>query len=64
MEKYLRAMLDFQKFDDNADMRQVIDTVHARYAMGTGSSGIRELTTDEMAWLAAAGTPDRTDKKH
>lgn len=58
MEKKLRALFDFQKFERNADLQQVIDSVHAKYGMNETNNGARELTLDEMAWLSAAGTPD------
>ena len=50
MEKTLKSLFDFQKFEGNADLRQVIDSVHARHS-------VRELSLDEMEWVAAAGTP-------
>ena len=37
-------------FEENRDLRQVIDSVHARYAK-------RELDLDEMDTVAAAGMP-------
>ena len=51
MESTLRKLFDFQKFEGNADLQNVIDSVHARYAA-------RELSMDEMEMLNAAGTPD------
>ena len=50
MENTLKALFDYQKFDENASLRKVIDSVHARYAS-------RELSMDEMEWVSAAGTP-------
>ena len=32
--------------------------MHAKYGMEDRKSSVRELSLDEMAWLAAAGTPD------
>ncbi len=58
MERKIRALFDFQKFEGNADLQQVIDSVHAKYGMEDRKSSVRELSLDEMAWLAAAGTPD------
>ena len=51
MEKKLSRLFDYQKFEGNRDMQQVIDSVHARYAR-------RELSEDEMDWVNAAGTPE------
>ena len=57
MGNKLSALFDFQKFDGNADLQRVIDSVHARYT-------VRELSMDEMEWVSAAGTPNRvSDKK-
>ena len=54
MEKKLKALFDFQKFEGNADLQQVIDSVHARYA---GRRSMRELNMEEMEWVSAAGQP-------
>ena len=51
MENKLKALFDYQKFERNPALQQVIDSVHARYAS-------RELNLDEMEWVNAAGTPD------
>ncbi len=57
MGNKLSALFDFQKFDGNADLQRVIDSVHARYS-------VRELTDDELGWVNAAGMPNRVpDKK-
>ena len=56
MGNNLSALFDFQKFEGNADLQRVIDSVHARYA-------VRELNIDEMEWVNAAGTPDRAPEK-
>ena len=62
MEKKLKALLDYHRFENNADLQQVIDSVHGRYAVGS-SSGVRDLTMDEMSMLAAAGAPNLEKKK-
>lgn len=64
MEKTLRALMEYQRFEKNADLQRVIDSVHARYAMNRTRAGVRELTMDEMSMLAAAGTPDQEKKDH
>ena len=50
MENTLKRLFDYQRFEDNEDLRSVIDSVHARYAA-------RELSMDEMAGISAAGDP-------
>ena len=50
MEKKLSRLFDFQKFEGNEDLQQVIDTVHARRKL-------RTLTMDEMEMVNAAGVP-------
>ena len=52
MESKLKQLFDFQKFEDNADLRQVIDSVHARY-----SGSVQKLSLDELEWVNAAGDP-------
>lgn len=56
MERTLKTLFDFQKFEGNSDLQSIIDSVHSRYA-------VKELSLDEMEWVAAAGTPDLQDKK-
>ena len=56
MENRLRQLFDFQKFEGNASLQQVIDDVHARYA-------VRELDMDDMAWVNAAGSSDPEKKR-
>lgn len=45
----LSALFDFQKFDGNASLQRVIDSVHSRHA-------VQELSLDEMSSVNAAGT--------
>ena len=56
MERKLRQLFDFQKFQGNRELQQVIDSVHSRYA-------VRELSMDDMETVAAAGTPELHDKE-
>ena len=51
MESRLKALMDFQRFYGNADLQQVINSTHSRYAT-------QELSLDEMEWVNAAGMPD------
>ena len=56
MERTLKNLFDFQKFEGNPALQSVIDSVHSRYAT-------RELNLDEMEWVNAAGTPDARPTK-
>lgn len=51
MEGKLKALFDYQKFEENSALQSVIDSVHSRYA-------VKELSLDEMEWVAAAGIPE------
>ena len=56
MEGMLKRLFDFQKFEGDKDLQDVIDSTHARY-------NARELSLDEMEFVAAAGMPElHTDK--
>lgn len=50
MERTLKTLFDFQKYEGNPALQSVIDSVHSRYSA-------RELNLDEMEWASAAGTP-------
>ena len=50
MEKKLFRLFDYQKFEGNKDLQQLIDTAHAR-------AQARELSLDDMEWVNAAGEP-------
>ena len=56
MERKLKGLFEYQKFEGNRDLQQVIDSVHARYAS-------HELALDDMEMVSAAGMPERPDKK-
>ena len=58
MEKKLRALFDFQKYEQNEDLQKVIDRVHARY-----SGSARMLSDDEADLVAAAGMPETAMKR-
>ena len=51
MEKELRRLFDYQKFERNAELQSVIDRVHARYTK-------RMLSDEEADQVAAAGMPE------
>ncbi len=52
MESKLAYLFDFQKFEGNRALQDVIDEVHARRSMA-------ELDLDDMQFVSAAGVPDR-----
>lgn len=56
MESILKSCFEYQKFEENAALRSVIDSVHARWAS-------RELNLDEMNSIAAAGVSEQSRKK-
>lgn len=58
MENKLKSLFNYQKFERNADLQRVIDSVHSRYAS-------RELSLDEMEMVSAAGEahPDPKEKE-
>ena len=56
MEKKLTQLFGYQRFAENKDLQQVIDSVHAKYA-------VRELSLDDMEYVAAAGVPELQDKR-
>lgn len=51
MERKLKSLFEFQKFEANPALQSVIDSVHSRYMK-------RELGPDDMEWVNAAGTPN------
>lgn len=57
MSKALRQLFDFQKFEGNRELQQVIDTVHAKYA------AVRKLSFDELEMVSAAGVPELPDEQ-
>ena len=52
MEALLTRLFDFQAFERNRALQDVIDSVHARCEK-------RELDFDDMEWIAAAGDPEQ-----
>ena len=56
MSNTLKQLFDFQRFEGNKDLQQVIDSVHAKYAT-------RELSFEELEMVHAAGTPELPKKK-
>ena len=55
MEGKLKALFDYQRFEGNPALQQVIDSVHSRHP-------VQELSLDEMNWVAAAGVPGQSRK--
>ena len=62
MENKLKALFDFQKYEGNAELQQLIDSVHSRYS--ASGNGRRELSLDDMEWVNAAGQPYQERKKN
>ena len=58
MERKLKALFDFQAFEQNRDLQDVIDSVHARY-----NTVRREIDLDDADLVNAAGTPHIFQKK-
>ncbi len=56
MENRLKKLFDYQKFEQNSALQDVIDSVHARYAK-------RELDFDQMETVYAAGQPTAKTRK-
>ena len=50
MNKTLSLLFDYQKFEKNAELQSVIDTVYSRLSS-------RMLSDDEADLVAAAGSP-------
>ena len=46
----LNKLFDYQRFEGNRELQQVIDSVHSRYT-------VRELNPDELETVYAAGSP-------
>jgi len=55
MEKKLFRLFDYQKFEGNEDLQQIIDTAHARCQA-------RALSLEDMEWVNAAGEPQPSVK--
>lgn len=49
MEKKLKSLFDYQRFEQNARLNKLISETENRYA--------RELSDDDLAMVAAAGEP-------
>ena len=56
MDNKLKQLFGYQRFAENKDLQQVIDSVHAKYAT-------RELALNDMEMINAAGTPELPDKR-
>ncbi len=58
MKRTLTRLFDFQRYEENRDLQQVIDETHARYAT-------RELSMEDLSLANAAAdlTVDPNKKK-
>ena len=50
MDSKLFRLFDYQKFEGNRELQEMIDATHARCKA-------RELSLDDMEWVNAAGEP-------
>ena len=64
MENKLKALFDFQKYEGNADLQRVIDSVHSRWSVSGNRSSRRELSLEDMEFVNAAGQPYQERKKN
>ena len=55
MEKKLKKMFDYQRFEPSARLAKLINETESRYA--------REISDDDLYMVAAAGTPEEMKKK-
>ena len=55
MGNTLKNLFDYQRFEGNRELQNVIDSVHARYKT-------RELELEDMETVFAAGTPELTNR--
>ena len=56
MEKKLFRLFDYQKFEENTNLQQMIDETHARCRA-------RSLSLEDMEWVNAAGYSNDPGKK-
>ena len=56
LENLLKALFEYQSFEQNEELQGVIDRVHTRYAS-------RMLSDEEADWVAAAGMPETARKR-
>lgn len=54
--KKLKALFDYQRFEDNKKLQALIDETETRYAYA--------LSDDDLEWVNAAGEIENKDKKH
>ena len=55
MEKKLFRLFDYQKFEENKALQQIIDSAHDRCRK-------KDLNLDDMEWVSAAGQPVQLPK--
>ncbi len=55
MEKKLRQMMDYQRFENNPALSKIISDAESRFAA-------MELSDDDLDFVNAAGGPRRPDK--
>ena len=57
MEKKLRSMMDFQRFQPNSRLASLISQTESRYGT-TASRKAQELSDDMLTFVNAAGDPN------
>ena len=71
MESRISSLFDFQRFENEPSLQEIIDSGHQRVREGEKKeefppmrrmSSIRELSLDEMGMLSAAGQVDLTHR--
>ena len=60
MEKKLKSLFDFQKFDGNSELADMIAATEKRFSKN------QQLSDEDLSWISAAGTgivdPKKKDK--
>ena len=57
MERLLKALFDYQRFERSEALQEIIDSVETRY------SGIVPLMDEQLGIVAAAGAPEYAVRK-
>lgn len=57
MEKKLKSLFDFQKFDGNSELADMIAATEKRFSKN------QQLSDEDLSWISAAGTGMVDSKK-
>ena len=63
MEKKLRGLFDYQRFENNSRLAKLISETEERYNVSGARRNSAMLSDDDLAFVAAAGTPDEIKGK-